>query len=553
GGGFGTVYKAYDSVEQTYVALKFFNRTDLLKYNLKAEIARAKKLSHDNLCKYFSLEEKSISNIHGEEESLEIAILEYIPGGAIDKYLQKHPKHRDRILKDVLRGLLYLHSKGIIHRDISPSNILVDDSGAQPVAKIIDFGISKEINGEHSVSSHLIGKPQYMAPEQYRPKVYGENEKIDTRVDLWSFGMVAYELLSGKRIAQQLNLNTESSGWIEDLNQADIDVCLETIAEPWRSVLQRCLVKHAAQRAKTADELLDLLNEKKSAPQEQGTQKTIVNEKKSEIPSKPKIEMNTPAKKGIGYYAKIIGYIQLVGLGITLLVGGMSWIYIAISSDDESDKFINSPSVVNEKKYKTVTIGKQVWMAENLNVDKYKNGEQIPEARSNEKWQNYGMNGKAAWCYQDNDSSNGTKYGKLYNWYAVTNPNGLCPAGWHVPSDKEWAELINNLGGEKNAAKQLKGSIGLKDAENARSGPDDQSTSFNGLPTGGRDIDGSFYDFSETNWWSSTEKNQTYAWFRNLQEDASDIARYALEKKKGFSVRCIKDSVASKTRAIPGK
>jgi sulfatase modifying factor 1 len=275
GGGFGTVYKAYDNVEQTYVALKFFNRTDLHKYSLKAEIARAKKLSNDNLCKYFSLEEKSISNIHGEEESLEIAILEYIPGGAIDKYLQKHPQHRDRILKDVLRGLLYLHSKGIIHRDISPSNILVDDSGAQPVAKIIDFGISKEINGEHSVSSQLIGKPQYMAPEQYRPKVYGENEKIDTRVDLWSFGMVAYELLSGKRIAQQLNLNTDSSGWIEDLNQADIDVCLEKIAEPWRKVLQHCLVKHAAQRAKTADALLDILNGK-TQPTDPVKQDTIV-------------------------------------------------------------------------------------------------------------------------------------------------------------------------------------------------------------------------------------------------------------------------------------
>ncbi|MFN5371860.1 MAG: Hsp70 family protein [Bacteroidia bacterium] len=216
-------------------------------------MALAKKLSHDNLCKYFSMKQITVPNVHGEEEILEIAILEYIPGGSIDEYLQKHPQHRDSLLKDVLRGLIYLHSKGIIHSDISPSNILVDDSGAQPVAKIINSGFSKVMYGDIFICN------QYMAPEQYRPYLYREDEKIDTRVNLWSFGMVAYELLSGKRMAQQLNLETED--WrIEDPNQADIDVCLETLAEPWRSVLQRCLVKHAAQRAKTADELLDLLN-----------------------------------------------------------------------------------------------------------------------------------------------------------------------------------------------------------------------------------------------------------------------------------------------------
>jgi sulfatase modifying factor 1 len=274
GGGFGTVYKAYDNFEKTFVAIKLLTTSTDERYDLRAEIMRTKRLSHDNLCRYFNLDQKS-TKVDEEIELHDVIIMEYIPGGPIDKYLQKHPQHRDKLLKDVIKGLRYLHKNGIIHRDISPSNILVDDSGAQPVAKIIDFGISKEVNREHSVSSQLIGKPQYMAPEQYRPKVYGENDKIDTRVDLWSFGMVAYELLSGKRIAQQLNLNTDSSGWIEDLDQGDIDVCLKTIAEPWRRVLQHCLVKHATQRASSADALLDILNGK-TQPTDPVKQKTIV-------------------------------------------------------------------------------------------------------------------------------------------------------------------------------------------------------------------------------------------------------------------------------------
>ncbi|MFN5372594.1 MAG: protein kinase domain-containing protein, partial [Bacteroidia bacterium] len=159
GGGFGTVYKAYDNFEKTFVAIKLLTTSTDERYDLRAEIMRTKRLSHDNLCRYFNLDQKS-TKVDEEIELHDVIIMEYIPGGPIDKYLQKHPQHRDKVLKDVIKGLRYLHKNGIIHRDISPSNILVDDTGAQPVAKIIDFGISKEVNREHSISSQLIGKPQ---------------------------------------------------------------------------------------------------------------------------------------------------------------------------------------------------------------------------------------------------------------------------------------------------------------------------------------------------------------------------------------------------------
>ena len=95
----------------------------------------------------------------------------------------------------------------------------------------------------------------------------------------------------------------------------------------------------------------------------------------------------------------------------------------------------------------TVTIGTQVWTTKNLDVSTFRNGEIIPEAKTNIEWEAAGDNKQPAWCYYDNNPANGTKYGKLYNWYAVNDPRGLAPEGWHVPTDKEWKVLKETLGG----------------------------------------------------------------------------------------------------------
>ncbi|MFN5370052.1 MAG: FISUMP domain-containing protein, partial [Bacteroidia bacterium] len=440
-----------------------------------------------------------------------------------------------------------------IHRDISPSNILVDDTGAQPVAKIIDFGISKEVNREHSISSQLIGKPQYMAPEQYRPKVYGENEKIDTRVDLWSFGMVAYELLSGKRIAQQLNLNTDSSGWIEDLKQADIDVCLETIAEPWRRVLQRCLVKHAAQRAKTADELLDLLNEKKSAPQEQGTQKTIV------VPPEPPPPPSPRKLKWVKFFA------AAATAGILLLfVANPLWEIFGIKNENEASVVYQKDSLINDtlnaallkkendtsvtdidgNKYKTVKIGEQVWMAENLKTTHFNEGTEIPHVTANKIWENLES---PAWCNFENKSSLDAKTGKLYNWYTVSKGD-LCPTGWHVPSDDEWDQLIGYLGGVKEASNKMKSTTGWYywegwGQEEKIYSNGNNSSGFSGR-MGGFRVNSSWGEFAwnySADWWSSTQSGINEAWYRSICAYQSKVDRVKGHKRDGLSVRCIRD------------
>ncbi|MBU3715371.1 MAG: hypothetical protein FGM46_10580 [Ferruginibacter sp.] len=190
----------------------------------------------------------------------------------------------------------------------------------------------------------------------------------------------------------------------------------------------------------------------------------------------------------------------------------------------------------------TVTIGKQVWMSENLNVEKFRNGDAIPEAKTAEEWKKAGEEGKPAWCYYENrsiqdDPENGEKYGKLYNWYAVNDPRGLAPKGWHIPSDDEWTILANFLGGAKVAGDKMQSKTGWNDGGNGSN-----SSGLSGLPGGNRYYHGPFtniglYGF----WWSSTEDNTSNAWLRFLSYNNGSVGRYSSGKPNGFSVRCVRD------------
>ena len=108
-----------------------------------------------------------------------------------------------------------------------------------------------------------------------------------------------------------------------------------------------------------------------------------------------------------------------------------------------------------------VQICNQIWMTKNLNVDHYRNGDPVRHCQTEEEWQDAAAKKEGGWCFYNNDSLNGEIYGKLYNWYAVSDPRGLAPEGWHVPSDTEWAELVNCLGGSLVAGGKLK-QIGIE-------------------------------------------------------------------------------------------
>jgi len=185
--------------------------------------------------------------------------------------------------------------------------------------------------------------------------------------------------------------------------------------------------------------------------------------------------------------------------------------------------------------YKEVTIGKQVWMTENLNVDKFRNGDPIPYAKNQEEWEKAGKNGQPAWCYYNNDPAYGLTYGKLYNWYAVNDTRGLAPKGYHIPTDTEWTILEKHLGQE--AGKKMKSKSGWKENGNSSN-----ISGFSALPGGFRSSNGSFYLISYSGyWWSSTEYGTSLAYDRFLYYFNDVVYKHNGSKKDGLSVRCLRD------------
>ncbi|WP_170264958.1 fibrobacter succinogenes major paralogous domain-containing protein [Salibacter halophilus] len=187
-----------------------------------------------------------------------------------------------------------------------------------------------------------------------------------------------------------------------------------------------------------------------------------------------------------------------------------------------------------------VVIGEQVWMTKNLNVHKFRNGDLIPQAVTDEEWNKAKEDGTAAWCYYENDSANEEEYGKLYNWYAVNDPRGIAPEGWHVPSYSEWKELAGFLGGEGVAGNSLKSESGWEDDGNGTN-----KSGFTGIAAGSRTEDGFSDGFNGkgngADFWSSTSYNDYDAWYSSLSSVESTFYMYRGDKENGLSIRCIKD------------
>jgi uncharacterized protein (TIGR02145 family) len=172
-------------------------------------------------------------------------------------------------------------------------------------------------------------------------------------------------------------------------------------------------------------------------------------------------------------------------------------ICIILSQHSSAQQYGSFKDKRDGKIYKTVKIGSQIWLAQNLNTDKFQNGDIIPEAKTNEEWMTAGKNKQPAWCYYNNDSNNGVKFGKLYNWFAVTDSRRIAPTGFHVPSNFEWKILEEDLKPYPGTKlKSTKDWIGRYKSTN--------SSGFNALPAGNRGKE-NFYDLNRfTYWWSST-------------------------------------------------
>ena len=174
-----------------------------------------------------------------------------------------------------------------------------------------------------------------------------------------------------------------------------------------------------------------------------------------------------------------------------------------------------------------VKIGSLTWAAQDLQVSKFRNGEPIPLVKEDKEWAQLNS---AAYCIAP-----GGYY--LYNWFAVNDPRGLAPAGWHVPTDEEWEDLVHYLA-QTLGDKDLVGAA-LKD-DVAWDGTN--SSGFSALPGGYRSNDSGYFFIqgANENWWSSSPGG-TSAWDRALDSGSSNVNRYNHATRSGFSVRCVRD------------
>lgn len=224
--------------------------------------------------------------------------------------------------------------------------------------------------------------------------------------------------------------------------------------------------------------------------------------------------------------------------------------------DDDNSNPSSSGTVkdIDGNVYHTVTIGTQVWMLENLKVSKYRNGDPIPNVTGDNEWSKLTT---GAQCNYDHDNAIGNKYGKLYNWYAVTDSRNIAPTGWHVPSEEDLNTLYNfveaNLGTSGTYDKALAAKTDwMLDVDAGKPGNDistNNSSGFSALPGGFRLFDGTFHTLGAFGiWWTTTERNIHnidriivmdfgYSYSYRYPSDGNPI----YNKENGFSVRCVKD------------
>ena len=224
--------------------------------------------------------------------------------------------------------------------------------------------------------------------------------------------------------------------------------------------------------------------------------------------------------------------------------------YTNSNISEYSEEVITNMNVVIDidgNVYQSVKIGDQYWMAENLKVTHYRNGDAIPNVTGNIEWSNLTT---GAYCNYNNDDTNADTYGSLYNWYAVDDSRNIAPEGWHVPTDEEWKELEMYLGMSQSEAdgtgfrgtdegSKLKSTSGWFNNGN---GTDDYG--FSALPGSYRGADGGggYYFLGKYAYFrSSTEGSSNYVWYRILDYNYSYIGRGLGNKDGGLSVRCVRD------------
>jgi uncharacterized protein (TIGR02145 family) len=538
-GGMAVVHLAEDHKFHTEVALKMLKKEFVTNENIKkrflAEARSMFRMSHPHVIR--------VSDLIDEGDTVAF-VMEYVEGETLKEYIERKGKLTDAEIKDIFSQMLdavgYVHEQKLVHRDIKPSNFMLDKNGK---VKLMDFGIAKTLDSTAAEYTQTgtgmqMGTPMYMSPEQIT-----ETKSVTAQSDIYSLGVVLWQLVTGLK---PYDIKTLSSF------QLQTKIVTESLAKtntPWDKVIQMATVKDASKRFQNClDFSENLISGKKkkntenklttdSSKEEKTLIEQIVNvekvplsrEKKS-ISTKPeelkkKEEKFEPTKTSKKWYFLLAIIPVLVGV-----------IFISLGDGDDFSSV------------ETVTIGTQEWMTSNLSVETFKNGDPIPEAKTDEEWRKAAEEGTPAWSYYNNDPAYGEKYGKLYNWYAVNDPRGLAPEGWIIPSSDDWNLLIDWCYSNYKSAtdtivnKTWRDSIPGYGPEVV--GPVLDRTSFNIFFGGYRELNG---EFEETNvigaWWCSDQDGElgyeNNSWYFEVYEDF-DLTIFSEKKAFGMSVRCLR-------------
>jgi uncharacterized protein (TIGR02145 family) len=224
---------------------------------------------------------------------------------------------------------------------------------------------------------------------------------------------------------------------------------------------------------------------------------------------------------------------------LQLFVCGLGLFCKQVFSQTDTD---NTVKDIDGNVYKTVKIGNQVWMTENLRTTKFNDSKPIAHVPDSAKWGSFNLG--PAYCWYNNKENNGEKYGALYNYYTVRDISEICPVGWHKPDHNDWDVLITYLTINNSGNKLKESGVAHWTSPNSAA---TNETGFTALPGGCRESKGTFLNEGmDGYWWIYGYKKVDYlsetVWFIHLAYDESDIRKeYDIWENNGLSIRCIKD------------
>lgn len=289
-GGFSDVYKAWDTQDEQFVALKIATASADEKYDLTQEVKKIKKLKHPNLIEYYDLYEVSTGtkDIHGHDLNYQVAVMEYAEGGTLGDLLKNKPlatAEAKELAEGIIDGLAYLHANNITHRDLKPANILLTTKNGKRIPKITDFGLAKNTAAGNTASTMLVGTVEYMAPEFFKQ---AEGETTTAAADVWSIGVILLETLTGIHPFGKTTQGKNNEQIIYNILSADLNPSLQNLRAPFKELITRCLIREPKLRPQTAEELKGLLQ---SAPNDFSERTQIIDYKpqaKNVIATEPK-------------------------------------------------------------------------------------------------------------------------------------------------------------------------------------------------------------------------------------------------------------------------